>query len=176
MSSPCVHAKSTTKPAAKTKAKKSAKTAAKKKRPPRAPRDFAGRACQPQETDKMVCMVCNIYFEARGETHTGKVAVGRTTLTRITRPEYPGSICEVIWQDGQFSWTEGKIKHLPSRQSRDYATLVDSVKAAKDVYRLGPNGLTNFCNPKKSKCTWRNSPGCLASQKKIGRHLFCRND
>lgn len=136
-------------------------------------RDFAGRSCHRGETDKMTCMVCNIYFEARGERHPGKVAVGRTTLTRITRKEYPDSICGVVWQPGQFSWTSGGSARLPNRNARDYITLVESVTAAKEVFRRGPNGLANFCNPKKSGCPWRKTPKCVATQRKIGRHLFC---
>lgn len=148
---------------------------AKTKKHPRKPDDFSGRVCQRQETDKMMCMVCNIYFEARGESHLGKLAVGRTTLTRITHAEYPDSICAVVWQNGQFSWTADRHSNrLPKKGSPEFATLKDSVKAAKEVFRLGPNGLTNFCNPKKSSCPWRNSPVCVASRKKIGHHYFCK--
>ena len=146
---------------------------AKAKRSPRAPEDFAGRTCRRSETDKLTCMVCNIYFEARGERHLGKVAVGRTTLTRITRAEYPDSICGVVWQRGQFSWTAGRSLRLPQKTARDYTNLVESVKAAKDVFRLGPNGLAHFCNPKKSSCPWSKTPKCITTQRRIGRHLFC---
>jgi spore germination cell wall hydrolase CwlJ-like protein len=143
------------------------------KAPLRSAKDFAGKPCQRQEKDKMMCLVCNIYFEARGEPHTGKVAVGRTTLTRITRSEYPDSICGVVWQKNQFSWTSRGVRRLPKSGSPDYANLRESVSAAKEVFQRGPNGMAHFCNPKKSKCAWRKTPSCTARKKRIGNHVFC---
>lgn len=58
-----------------------------------------------QRVDEKVCLACNLYFEARGEEKTGIIAVALVTLNRVKSLEYPNSICEVVWQDWQFSWT-----------------------------------------------------------------------
>lgn len=65
--------------------------------------------CDQIRADEKVCLACNLYFEARGEQETGIIAVALVTLNRVKSLEYPNSICEVVWQKWQFSWTnDGK--------------------------------------------------------------------
>ena len=55
------------------------------------------------------CLALNIYFEARGETTAGQLAVALVTLNRMKNRHYPNTICGVVWQKRQFSWThDGK--------------------------------------------------------------------
>lgn len=54
------------------------------------------------------CLVDNIYHEARGEPKAGMIAVARVTLNRVGRWE--DTICKVVHQKNQFSWTKKKIK------------------------------------------------------------------
>ena len=56
--------------------------------------------------DDLFCLVQNVYHEARGEDELGQVTVAHVTLNRVQSPAYPDSVCEVVWQKGQFSWTE----------------------------------------------------------------------
>lgn len=51
------------------------------------------------------CLVKNIYHEARGESVEGQKAVGLVTLNRVRDPRYPKTICKVVYQPMQFSWT-----------------------------------------------------------------------
>jgi len=51
------------------------------------------------------CLSKNIYFEARGETPEGQLAVAYVTLNRTRSPEFPGTICDVVYQKDAFSWT-----------------------------------------------------------------------
>lgn len=44
-----------------------------------------------------------LYHEARGESHTGQVAVGWVILNRVRDSRFPNTIRGVIWQHGQFS-------------------------------------------------------------------------
>jgi len=66
------------------------------------------------------CLAKNIYFEARNENIEGKLAVGLVTINRLLDPEFPETICDVVWQKrrhpntkkwvAQFSWTwDGKL-------------------------------------------------------------------
>ena len=60
-------------------------------------------------TEQKNCLAMNIYFEARGESVLGQRAVAWVTINRQVSELYPNSICEVVWQDKQFSWThDGK--------------------------------------------------------------------
>lgn len=55
------------------------------------------------------CLAKNIYFEARNQSELGQRAVAWVTLNRVSHQKYPDTICEVVWQHKQFSWThDGK--------------------------------------------------------------------
>ena len=56
-------------------------------------------------TAELHCLALNVYHEARSESDEGKFAVARVTLNRVRSPRYPNSMCEVVWQHRQFSWT-----------------------------------------------------------------------
>lgn len=55
------------------------------------------------------CLAKNIYFEARGEDVEGQIAVAWVTLNRVESDRFPDTVCDVVWQRSQFSWThDGK--------------------------------------------------------------------
>ena len=58
------------------------------------------------------CLALNIYHEARGERVEGQIAVAQVTLNRVKHDEWGSTICEVVYQPHQFSWT-----HLIEDQS-----------------------------------------------------------
>jgi hypothetical protein len=47
------------------------------------------------------CMAQAIYFEARGESYRGQVAVGQVVMNRLAHPIYPKDICQVVFQNQQ---------------------------------------------------------------------------
>lgn len=51
------------------------------------------------------CLSTNIYYEARGETPKGQLAVAYVTLNRTRSPEFPRTICGVVYQKDAFAWT-----------------------------------------------------------------------
>jgi spore germination cell wall hydrolase CwlJ-like protein len=44
------------------------------------------------------CLADAIYFEARGESREGQIAVAQVVLNRVKNPNYPKSICGVVYQ------------------------------------------------------------------------------
>lgn len=61
------------------------------------------------------CLALAIYFEARGESEDGQVAVSQVILNRVESKRYPNTICGVVYQNAhlrnrcQFSFTcDGK--------------------------------------------------------------------
>lgn len=56
------------------------------------------------------CLVKNIHMESRGESAEGKEAVGLVTMNRVRHENYPKTICKVVYQRKQFSWTNKPIK------------------------------------------------------------------
>lgn len=51
------------------------------------------------------CLQENIFFEARNQQALGMAMVGIVTIQRSHLPEFPKSICGVVYQPSQFSWT-----------------------------------------------------------------------
>ncbi len=45
------------------------------------------------------CLAEAVYFEARGETVKGQVAVAQVVLNRVRNPAYPNTICDVVYQN-----------------------------------------------------------------------------
>ena len=58
------------------------------------------------------CMAKNLYFEGRGETIEGKVAIMQVVKNRSNDKKFPDSICGVIYQ--------GKKKYNPSTSKSEY--------------------------------------------------------
>lgn len=61
----------------------------------------------PALTAALTCLALNLYHEARGEGPEGMLAVGVVTLNRVAHPDWPDTVCEVVYQPSQFSWTRG---------------------------------------------------------------------
>jgi len=61
----------------------------------------------PPEVDKEQhkCLAMNIYHEARSESMQGQIAVAQVTLNRVEHDKWPSTICEVVYEPKQFSWT-----------------------------------------------------------------------
>lgn len=57
------------------------------------------------------CLAMNIYHEGRGESAEGRAAIASVTMNRKRSPNYPDTVCEVVWQDQQFSWTKIAPRH-----------------------------------------------------------------
>lgn len=89
----------------------------------------SGREISPDEEE---CLARNIYFEAGGESFSGKVAVGAVTLNRVDDPRYPQTICGVVTQRSggcQFSWMCNRSRYRTPRgaaweEARDVANIL----------------------------------------------------
>jgi hypothetical protein len=59
---------------------------------------FPGQLKAFDENNDVYCMAQNIYFEAGNQPLAGKIAVAQVVLNRLDHPNYPGTMCEVIYQ------------------------------------------------------------------------------
>ena len=114
------------------------------------------------------CLAMNIYFEARGESRRGQLAVAAVTLNRKRSPHYPDSICAVVWQSRQFSWTNQSVWHRP-RNDRAWRF---AMKLANEVYhnkvKLPVVRATHF-HARYVAPEWSTQMKRVA---RIGKHLF----
>ena len=74
---------------------------------------------------ELKCLADNIYFEALTESEAGQIAVANVTMNRVKSKHFPNSVCDVVWEPKQFSWTHDGKSDKPSSQ-----------KAYKEVYEI----------------------------------------
>ena len=48
--------------------------------------------------DSATCLANNIYFESKGQSNAGMIAVGLVTMNRVKDKRFPNTVCEVVYQ------------------------------------------------------------------------------
>ena len=84
-------------------------------------------AAQPQPYDlsrELNCLAGAIYFEAKSESLTGQLAVGRVIVARSKSGRFPNSYCGVVYQPSQFSFVRGASMPGIARTSRQWKNAV----------------------------------------------------
>jgi len=125
------------------------------------------------------CLASNIYFEAASESTVGKLAVALVTINRVKHPEFPNTICDVVFEGHkrkdklcQFSWTCDKLinKNVPKKTNLwdDSEKLAKIVLFQQDTIVDITNGAiyyhADYVTPKWSKT--------MKKVATIDRHLF----
>ncbi|MEP3051437.1 MAG: cell wall hydrolase [Erythrobacter sp.] len=123
------------------------------------------------------CLAQAVYYEAASESTAGQRAVAQVVLNRVSHPNWPASVCGVVYQGSnrstgcQFSFTcDGSLSRRPSAASLARARLIASDALSGDVY--APIGHathyhTHWVNP-----YWASS---LEHVGTIGAHRFYRS-
>jgi spore germination cell wall hydrolase CwlJ-like protein len=138
--------------------------------------DLRGHLCSKHDTDRLTCMACNIYFEARGEKKEFQVEAGRTVMSRLFSRAYASAnttACDIVYAPKQYSWTEDS---LSNRLPEDGAALQTAVEAAREALRLGPSQYTNYYAPAAANPDWAHRGTCaatLTAPGEMGNHRFC---
>ena len=131
------------------------------------------------ERRNLECLARNVYFEARGESVAGMVAVAEVTMNRKASRLFPDSVCGVVhekkWDPlrgrfvGAFSWTEFDSLPEPGGEAWQLAREV-----AEAVYyrRVAPSlqGALHF-HATHIRPEWAKEKKLVA---RIGRHVFYR--
>ncbi|MEO6091498.1 MAG: cell wall hydrolase [Novosphingobium sp.] len=66
---------------------------------------------------EMQCLAGAIYFESKGQTLAGQLAVGRVIIDRTKSGRFPESYCGVVFQRSQFSFVRGRSMPPIARNS-----------------------------------------------------------
>ncbi|TFI57012.1 cell wall hydrolase [Sphingomonas parva] len=62
------------------------------------------------DDDEQDCLAKAVYFEARGESTEGQLAVAEVVMNRAASGRYPPSLCKVVTQPAQFSFVrKGRV-------------------------------------------------------------------
>jgi spore germination cell wall hydrolase CwlJ-like protein len=131
-----------------------------------------------EQARQLRCLAEGIYFEARSEPISGKLAVGRVILNRVKSKAYPDTICDVVYQNRerrnrcQFSFAcDGKPDTIKERAEWNEILLHAAwlmADGAKDgipsKLQVSTHYHADYVSPGWSKRL------TLAGQ--IGRHVF----
>ena len=84
--------------------------------------------------DNLKCLADNIYYEAGSEPYEGKIAVAQVTLNRFKHPDYPKTICGVVYERHRtkanriaaaFSWTLTPYRPKGPKSKTVYEEVVE---------------------------------------------------
>jgi spore germination cell wall hydrolase CwlJ-like protein len=121
------------------------------------------------------CLARAIYFEARSESEMGQLAVARVILNRVKNPEYPNTICGVVYQGTQrrnscqFSFAcdglPDDVKQPAAwAQAKKVAQRAIAGESSHRIMSAATNYHADYVRPK-----WAKNMRKLV---KIGRHIF----
>lgn len=116
------------------------------------------------------CLANAVYFEARGESLQGQLAVAEVVLNRAASGRYPATLCAVVIQPAQFSFVRRGRMPRADRGS-------DAWRRAVAVARIANRQMLPRVLP--TSCLWYHanyvSPSWgrrLARSARIGLHIF----
>jgi spore germination cell wall hydrolase CwlJ-like protein len=122
-----------------------------------------------QEQD---CLASAVYFEARGESLEGQLAVAEVVLNRTRSGKYPTTICGVVEQPWQFSFVNA-TKRIPNanRSSEAWRKAVAIARIAQDQTAQQLSGGELWYHADYVAPSWGRR---LARTQKVGLHIFYR--
>lgn len=82
-------------------------------------------------SDEMRCLAGAIYFEARGESLEGQLAVAKVIINRAKSGRFPASYCGVVYQPSQFSFVRGRSMPKVRSESTDWREAVAIAQIAE---------------------------------------------
>ena len=120
------------------------------------------------------CLALNVYFEARGESLDGQMAVAKVTLNRVGATGFPATVCDVVREgrdtgNCQFGWNCRDRREGPG-EGPDWdlarAVAFQAMAGARD-----PTGGALYFQRAAGARVWASHP---VGQLVIGRHIFFR--
>lgn len=128
--------------------------------------ELSGRDAVDREAE---CLAVTVYFESKGESLDGQLAVAQTVLNRTRSGRFPSSICGVVFQPGQFSFVRGNGFPPIVRTGRQWQTaLAIAHIAINDLWTSTVDNALYFH-------ARRVNPGWRAQRiATLGNHVFYR--
>lgn len=120
------------------------------------------------------CLAQNMFFEARGESTEGQLMVAAVTINRANHDSFPNTICGVVWQRKQFSWTHDGKHDNPNRMGKTDRLEWQKIKHLAELVLNEPNHILPktkaiYYHAIYTKPWWVNHYVYLTT---VGRHIF----
>jgi len=117
-----------------------------------------------------LCLATAIFFEARDQSVDGQMAVAEVIMNRVADPQWPDTICGVVNQTRQFSFTHDGLSDNPTKYIEPNAWKLAQLIADDALAGLNLIGLTStHYHTTAVHPYWVHS---LELDGKIGDHLF----
>ncbi len=141
-----------------------------------AARPFAIPVSSPERARAVRCLTQAIYYEAALEPRAGQEAVAQVVLNRVRDPNFPASVCGVVFQGAdqstgcQFSFTcDGSMARAPVAWA--WKNSQDVAERALNGYVAASVGTATHYHADYVAPYWRPT---LIKLEQIGRHIFYR--
>lgn len=126
---------------------------------------------------ELTCMATAIYFESRGESYRGQIAVGQVVMNRIAHKLYPDTICAVVYQNKsrrnacQFSFAcDGRPDRVYDRKAWAQAEEIARGVVAGELYLPEVGNATHY----HASYVYPAWAPRMQRVTKIGLHVFYR--
>lgn len=118
---------------------------------------------------EMECLAGTVYFESKGESLAGQLAVARVVLGRVESSRFPDTVCGVVYQRKQFSFIRGGRMPRINKRHRHWSNAVAIAKiAVNDAWKSEVEGAL-FFHARYVSPGWR-----LQRMARIDNHIFYR--
>ncbi len=118
---------------------------------------------------EMQCLAGTVYFESKGETLAGQLAVARVVMARAASSRFPNSLCGVVYQRKQFSFIRGGKMPRIDKGHRHWRNAVAISKIAMNDGWKSPVEGALFFHARYVSPGWR-----LQRMATIDNHIFYR--
>ena len=115
------------------------------------------------------CLAGAIYFEAKSESLSGQLAVGRVIVARSKSGRFPNSYCGVVFQPSQFSFVRGGSMPGIARSSQPWRNAVAIAQIAHAGSWRSPVEGALYFHAAYVSPAWR-----LARVGRVENHVFYR--
>lgn len=125
---------------------------------------------QPIELSRELhCLAGAIYFESKGESLPGQLAVGRVIIARAKSGRFPSTYCGVVFQRSQFSFVRGNSMPAIDKRSRSWRDAAAIAQIAHEGSWRSPVEGALFFHAARVSPGWR-----LTRMARVDNHVFYR--
>ena len=128
---------------------------------------------------ELKCLSDAIYFEARGETYDGQIAVAEVILNRVEGTAFPNSVCGVVYQGQhrmfacQFSFVcDGKTKAINDKRAYKRAEEISKLVLGGERRGLSSGGSKDKATHYHARSVSPDWSTAFKHTATIGEHVF----
>lgn len=118
---------------------------------------------------EMQCLAGTVYFESKGETLAGQLAVAKVVLARAASGRFPDTVCGVVYQRSQFSFVRGGTMPRINTASSSWKNAVAIAKIAVNKAWKSPVEGALFFHARRVSPGWK-----LQRIAAVDNHVFYR--